>query len=38
MTRGKLKSLGADADAGRQETIPYDPDLVKQIVASGKLV
>jgi hypothetical protein len=38
MTRGRLKSLGIDPDAGAAETIPYDPEAVKQLVASGKLV
>ena len=39
MTRGRLKSLGHDPDKGqRPATIPYDADLVKQIVDSGRLV
>ena len=35
---GRLKSLGVEPDSGAAETIPYDPEAVKQLVASGKLV
>jgi hypothetical protein len=38
MSRGRIKSLGHDPDASRVESMPYDPNTVKQIVATGKLV
>jgi hypothetical protein len=38
MTRGRLKSLGTDPGGERSETMPYDPDALKSIVAAGKLV
>jgi hypothetical protein len=38
MTRGRLKSLGIDPSGGRADTIPYDPQALKAIVATGKLV
>jgi hypothetical protein len=38
MTRGRLKSLGVNPDAGQTESMPYDADSLKAIVASGKLV
>jgi hypothetical protein len=37
MTRGRLKSLGVDPDRGRRESMPYDANVVRQLVASGKL-
>ena len=38
MTRGRLKSLGIDPGGGQANTIPYDPQALKAIVATGKLV
>jgi hypothetical protein len=38
MTRARLRSLGVNPDAGEPEAMPYDPDTLKAIVATGKLV
>jgi hypothetical protein len=38
MTRGRLKSLGIDPSGGKSETIPYDQNALKALVATGKLV
>ena len=38
MTRGKLKSLGIDPRGRFADTMPYNPDVLKALVASGKLV
>ena len=38
MADGRLKSLGIDPQQPDRETIPYNPDTLKAIVATGKLV
>ena len=40
MVRGRMKSLGIDPAGGRfaATTIPYNPDTLKALVESGKLV
>ena len=38
MTVGKLKSLGVNPRGRFADTIPYNPDALKALVATGKLV
>jgi hypothetical protein len=40
MVRGRLKSLGVEPAGSRHAatTIPYNPDALKALVESGKLV